>query len=218
MIGSVRGTLLEHHLHEVLVEVGGLGYRVTVTPSTVVRLGDAGAEVFLYVHHHLREDAQTLYGFLTRDERMCFEALIGAHGVGPALALAILSVHEPDALRRVLLDEDVAALCLVPGVGKKTAQRLLVELASRLGVPELPGRSVGTGAGAGTTAGGAAAAIDTARADVVAARADVREALLGLGYDADEVLAVLRDLPEVADPSSLLRDALQRLAVGARTA
>ena len=218
MIGSLRGTVLEHHLDEVLVEVAGIGYRVTVTPSTVVRLGEVGAEAFLYVHHHLREDAQTLYGFLTRDERSCFEALIGAHGVGPALALAILSVHEPDALRRVLVDEDVAALCLVPGVGKKTAQRLLVELASRLGEPDLPAAAAGPVAAAGgrRLAGGAGA--DAARSDVVAARADVREALLGLGYDADEVLAVLRDLPEVGDSSALLRDALQRLAVQARSA
>jgi Holliday junction DNA helicase RuvA len=215
VIGSLRGTLVEHHLHEVLVEVGGIGYRVTVAPSTVVQLGDAGTEVFLYVHHHLREDAQTLYGFLSRDERECFEALLGAHGVGPSLALAILSVHEPDALRRVLLDEDVAALCLVPGVGKKTAQRLLVELASRLGVPDGPGARAGApgGGAAGPPGRGGG---DEGRAGVVAARADVREALLGLGYEADEVLVVLRDLPE-GDPASLLRQALQRLAVGTRS-
>jgi Holliday junction DNA helicase RuvA len=215
VIGSLRGTLLELHLHEVLVEVGGLGYRVTVAPSTVVRLGETGAEVFLYVHHHLREDAQTLYGFLTRDERECFEALLGAHGVGPALALAILSVHEPDALRRVLLDEDVAALCLVPGVGKKTAQRLLVELASRLGEPApVAGGPVGRGSAAPSSGG---VGVDGARADAVAVRADVREALAGLGYETEEILAVLRDLPEAGDPAALLRDALQRLAVGARS-
>jgi Holliday junction DNA helicase RuvA len=213
VIGSLRGTLLELHLHEVLVEVGGLGYRVTVAPSTVVRLGETGAEVFLYVHHHLREDAQTLYGFLTRDERECFEALLGAHGVGPALALAILSVHEPDALRRVLLDEDVAALCLVPGVGKKTAQRLLVELASRLGEPAPVAGGPAVRGSSSPRAGG----VDDARADAVAVRADVREALAGLGYETEEILAVLRDLPEAGDPAALLRDALQRLAVGARS-
>jgi holliday junction DNA helicase RuvA len=208
VIGSLRGTLLERHVHEVLVEVAGIGYRVTVTPATAVQLGGPGAEVFLYIHHHLREDAQTLYGFPSGDERGCFEALIGAHGVGPSLALAILSVHEPDALRRVLLDEDVAALCLVPGVGKKTAARLLVELKSRLDVPEGPGvpPPVTGRAGAG----------DGARSTVVAARADVREALLGLGYGPDEVLAVVRDLPEGGDAASLLREALQRLAVGVR--
>jgi holliday junction DNA helicase RuvA len=211
VIGSLRGTLLEHHVDEVLIEVAGVGYRVTVAPSTVVQLGETGSAVFLYIHDHRREDAQTLYGFLTRDERECFEALLGAHGVGPALALAILSVHAPDALRRVLLDEDVAALCLVPGVGKKTAQRLLVELASRLGAP---GDARPAASSAPGSAGGAGR--DAVRTDAVAVRADVREALLGLGYGADEVLAVLRDLPDGHDPSVLLRDALQRLAVATR--
>ena len=210
MIGSLRGTLLERHVHEVLIEVAGIGYRVTVTPSTAVQLGDAGAEVFVYVHHHLREDAQTLYGFATRDERVAFEALIGAHGVGPSLALAILSVHAPDELRRVLLDDDVAALCLVPGVGKKTAARLLVELKSRLEVPELSSVPVTGSSPPGSASVGG-------RTTVVNARADVREGLLGLGYQPDEVLAVLRELPDTTDSATLLKDALQRLAVGART-
>lgn len=202
MIGSLRGTLLERSsVNEVLVEVAGVGYRVTVSPSTQVELGEPGAEVFLYVHHHLREDAQTLYGFRERDERVAFEALLGAHGVGPALALAILSVHAPGALRQVLLDDDVDALCLVPGVGKKTAARLLIELKSRLDVPDLS-MSVPTGVGAAGSVG-------------ASARADVREALASLGYQPDEVLAVLRELPGEGDASTLLKEALQRLAVGA---
>ena len=106
--------------------------RFTPTPGTNTALGLLGDDVFVHVHHHVREDAQTLYGFATRDERVCFEALIGAHGVGPSLALAILSVHSPMQLRAALASDDVAALCLVPGVGKKTAARLLVELKSRL--------------------------------------------------------------------------------------
>jgi holliday junction DNA helicase RuvA len=208
MIGSLRGTLVDHHLQELLVEVAGVGYRVTVSPSTLARLGDRHGEIFLHIHHHRREDAEILYGFASRDERVCFEALLGAHGVGPSLALAILSVHEPDALRQVLLDEDVAALCLVPGVGKKTAQRLLVELASRLGAPDsgsVPGPAASVPAGEASTG---------SRAGIVAARADVREALLGLGYDAEEVLVALKGLPEGSDSAELLREALQRLAVG----
>jgi len=207
MIGSLRGVLLEcNHVNEVLVEVMGIGYRVTVSPATVVELGEPGGEVFLYIHHHLREDAQTLYGFRTRDERVSFEALLGAHGVGPSLALAILSVHAPMALRQVLLDDDISALCLVPGVGKKTAARLLVELKSRLDIPDLDlsAASVVTGAGR---------SVSTVPAS---ARADVREALASLGYEPDEILAVLRDLPDEGDSSTLLRDALQRLAVGMR--
>jgi Holliday junction DNA helicase RuvA len=125
MIGSLRGRLLERATAgEVLVEVGGVGYRVLMAPVASLGIGEVGSEVFVHVHHHIREDAQLLYGFPTRDERVCFEALLGAHGVGPALALAILSVHEPDALRRVVCDDDLDALCLVPGVGKKTGQRL----------------------------------------------------------------------------------------------
>ena len=103
MIGSLRGTLLDWGPGvEVLVEVGGIGYRVAVTPHTLTGLGDRGAPVFVYVHHHMREDAETLYGFATADERNCFEALLRANGVGPALALAICAVHTPVALRLVV--------------------------------------------------------------------------------------------------------------------
>jgi holliday junction DNA helicase RuvA len=202
MIGSLRGRLLERWGDsEVLVEAGGLGYRVTVTPTTVVEVGDPGDEVFLYVHHHRREDSETLFGFLGRDEQVCFEALIGAHGVGPALALAILAVHSPTALQRVLADDDLAALCLVPGVGKKTAARLLVELKSRL---DLPGLDKAATAGSHDSRVGGAGSV----------RSDVRDALANLGYGPDEVGEVLRELPEEGDAAELLRLALQRLAVG----
>jgi Holliday junction DNA helicase RuvA len=206
MIGSLRGTLLERsQLNEVLVECAGVGYRVTVSPATVVELGELVDEVFLYIHHHRREDAETLYGFRSRDERVSFEALLGAHGVGPALALGILSVHAPSALRQVLGEDDLSALCLVPGVGKKPAARLRDELKSRLDIPDLDLSAPAGGSPAGATRVPA----------TTSARADVREALTGLGYQPDEVLAVLRELPDGDDSATLLRDALQRLAVGA---
>ena len=110
-----------------LVEVGGVGYLVTVSPRTLAEL-EPTTPAFLYVHHHIREDAQTLYGFLARDERTTFEVLIATHGVGPALAMAILATHPPAALVDIVANGDVGALTLVPGVGKKTAERLLVEL------------------------------------------------------------------------------------------
>lgn len=202
MIGSLRGTLLDRSVTgEVLVEVSGVGYRVTAGPVTAARLGDLGAEVFVWVHHHVREDADTLFGFAGRDERNAFEALLGAHGVGPALALAILSVHEPLALRRLLAEDDVGALCLVPGVGKKTAARLLIELKSRLDLPIDGVPAVIETNGAGSAAGGPASA-----------RADVRQALTALGYGIDEIADATRDLPD-DDVSVLLRDALRRLAV-----
>lgn len=201
MIGSLRGTLLDRSLTgEVLVEVAGVGYRVQAGPATAARLGDVDAEVFVWVHHHVREDADTLYGFASKGERDAFEALLGAHGVGPALALAILSVHPPANLARVLADDDVAALCLVPGVGKKTAARLLVELKSRLDVGDHDSVPAQGGDAAGPT--------DRS------ARADVRDALAGLGYGPEEIAEATRDLTD-GDPGSLLKEALRRLA-GAR--
>jgi len=200
VIGSVRGELLDRSTDgEVLVEVGGLGYRVVVHPRTLAALGDRGSAVFLHVHHHVKEDGQALYGFPTLGERRCFEALLGAHRVGPALALAILSVHPPDQLRRVVADADVASLCLVPGVGKATASRLLLELQGRLDTPELDVAEL-VGAGKGAPAGSSAVA-------------DVREALAGLGYAPDEIRDVLRELPSSGDAAVLLRQALQHLAV-----
>lgn len=199
MIGSLRGTVLHRGEDQLLVEVGGIGYQVTVSPTTALSAGDVGDETFLWVHHHIREDHQALYGFVEADAKRCFTALIGAHGVGPALALAILSVHGPGDLARVLADDDVAALCLVPGVGKKTAARLLVELKSRLDIPLDIG--VAGPARAGTDVGGATA------------RADVREALTGLGYETAEIRDVLADLPDGDDAALLLKHALQRLSV-----
>ena len=201
MIGSLRGRLLDRGPDgELLIEVGGVGHRVQVTPSTSVTIGEVDGEVFVHTHHAVREDSETLYGFATIAERRVFESLISAHGVGPALGLAILSVHGPDALRRAVAEDDVAALCLVPGVGKKTAARLVMELKSKLDLPE------GEIAVPSGDSGQASASGDS--------RADVRPALEGLGYGADEIHAVLVDLPTEGDVGGLLKDALRRLASG----
>jgi holliday junction DNA helicase RuvA len=192
VIGSVRGTVIERTATgEVLVEVGGVGYRAFVPASALPALhpGDA---TFLFTHLHVREDAMVLYGFPTRDERDTFEALIATTGVGPKLALAMLSVHSPAGLRRALLEDDLAALTMVPGVGKRTAQRLLVELKTRLEVPELDLAETGGGP---------------------APRAEVRAALAGLGYAPDEVRDVVAQLPEDGSVEELLREALKLLAV-----
>ena len=196
MIGSLRGAVLDRSGTELLVEVGGIGYRVQVTPATVASVGDVGSEAFLHVYHHRREDAETLYGFTTIDDRRVFEVLIGTHGVGPSLALSILSVHSPTGLRNVVGTDDVAALCLVPGVGRKTAARLLVELKSRLDLPEgVDPVTVHLGGATGPTA-----------------RTDVRAALAELGYGADEIAQALMSLPDSGESSDLLREALVRLA------
>ncbi len=201
MIGSLRGRLLDRTSEsELLIEVGGLGYRVQVTPSTAVSLGSSGSEVFVHTHHAVREDSDTLYGFATIDERRVFESLISAHGVGPALGLAILSVHDPAALRVAVAQDDLAALCLVPGVGRKTAARLVIELKSRLDIP--------SGDYAGVVADGSDASTPQA------IRGDVRAALESLGYGPEEIHAVLVEAPAQGDTSALLKDALRRLASG----
>jgi Holliday junction DNA helicase RuvA len=197
MIGSLRGSVLERTDEgTALVEVGGVGYLVSVTPRTLAEL-EPGSSAFLYVHHHIREDAQTLFGFLSRDERTTFQVLINTHGIGPALALAILGTHSPSSLVDIVATSDLNALTLVPGVGKKTAERLLVELRNRLNLPMLD--PLPAGGGGGSTAIG-----------------DVREALAGLGYGQEEIRDALRELPSTADASTLLRDALKLL--GARRA
>jgi holliday junction DNA helicase RuvA len=193
VIGSLRGAVVERSLAgEILVEVGGIGYRVLVPISAVPGL-EPGATVFLFTHQHVREDALILFGFPTRDERDTFEALITASGVGPKLALAILSVHSPSSLRRCLAEDDLDSLVAVPGVGKRTAQRLLVDLKARLVVPDLdltviPGSSSPN------------------------ARAEVRDALVGLGYSNDEVREAFGQLGEDGTVEELLRDALRMLA------
>ena len=195
MIGSFRGEVLERGLDgTVLIEVGGIGYVVVVSPRTLPEL-EPTTTVFLHVHHYIREDGQTLYGFATREERATFQILIATHGVGPALAMAILATHPPAALVDIVAGADLGALTLVPGVGRKTAERLLVELKSRLSVPVLDP--------VGGPAGGSAIG-------------DVREALTGLGYGPEEIREVLRELPSDLDAATLLRDALKLF--GARRA
>jgi Holliday junction DNA helicase RuvA len=176
----------------VLVEVGGLGYRVLVPVSAVPAL-DPGTHVFLFTHQHVRDDALVLYGFPTRDERDTFEALITASGVGPKLALAILSVHSPPNLRRCLAEDDLDSLVSVPGVGKRTAQRLLVDLKARLSMPDVDLTAVNG-------------------ANAPSARAEVRDALVGLGYGNDEVREVFGQLGAEGTVEELLREALRLLA------
>jgi len=211
MIGSLRGVILDRvtragQAAEVILEVGGVGYRVVVPTGAVSQLGPPGSAAFLHVHTHVREDAIVLYGFPTRDERSCFEELIGAHGVGPAVALALLSVHTPAALLRAVESDDAEALMLVPGIGKKTATRLLMELKSRLSLdlddPDL--RVVAAGAATGN--GGAAPS------DSAATRTEVRTALASLGYGADEIRLALARLPAEGTVEDQLRLALREMA------
>lgn len=203
MIGSLRGTVLERIAPTtVLVEAGGVGYLVHVTPRVFGEL-EPTTQCFLHVHHHIREDAQTLYGFTNRDERQCFDILLGAHGIGPAMAMAILGTHSPRGLHNIVITSDVGALTMVPGVGKKTAERLLVELRGKFDVFD------------SAPVHGSNGAVTPGRSNVVA---DLREALLGLGYGNDEIRDVMSELSPSDDAAldRILRDALAIL--GARRA
>lgn len=199
MIGWLRGELLSRGPDgELLVDVGGVGYRVLVPATVLSSVGELGQTVGLFVHTHVREDAIVLYGFATVNERRCFEALLGAHGVGPTLALAVLSSLQPESLIRAVIDGDLDMLCAVPGVGRKTAARLVLDLKSKL---DLPGDEP-TGIQSGIP---------------VSERAEVRGALQELGYGPDEIRRALEAVPEVGSVEDLLRGALRELAaVGSR--
>jgi holliday junction DNA helicase RuvA len=193
VIGSLRGRVLERTgEHQVLIDVQGVGYIVSVTPRTLGEL-EPTSQAFLHIHHHIREDHQTLFGFSTRDERIAFQMLIATHGVGPALALAILATHEPAHLMDIIANQDIVSLTLVPGVGKKTAERILVELKSR--VAHLDTLS------------------DASRTSVTSVSSDVRQALSNLGYSDAEIREAMRDLDPSGSSSDLLRDALRVLGV-----
>ena len=191
MIASLRGRLAALLPDGAVIEVGGVGYRVFLTPKALASLPRDG-EVLVHTTTYVREDTLALYGFTSQDEQLAFERLLGASGVGPKLALAILSVHSPDALRRAVGAGDADALTLVPGVGRKGAARLILELKGKLGdgPVELPVEEGGR-----------------------AAYGEVREALGSLGYGPAEVKAALESLP--GDAGELPTEQLLRLALRA---
>ncbi|MYR05747.1 Holliday junction branch migration protein RuvA [Gordonia sp. SID5947] len=195
MIASVRGPVVDVALDHVVIDCGGVGYRVLVTPGTVGSLR-RGEEATLLTSMIVREDSMTLYGFTDSDARSLFTLLQTVTGVGPRLAMATLAVLEPDALRRALAESDVKALTSVPGIGKRVAERLVVELRDKVEAP-----AVGDGVASTTAIGGTV-------------RDQVSEALLGLGFTAapaDRALtAVLAEAPDV-DASTLLRKSLALL-------
>jgi Holliday junction DNA helicase RuvA len=165
VIAYLRGRILEKHPNRLVVDVNGVGYDVFVPLSTFYGLGDAGSEIVLRVHTHVREDALALYGFATALEQDLFERLISISGIGPKLALAVLSGIEPLELMRAIERGDVARLTNIPGVGKKTSERIVLELKDRL--PRVQA---------------AAAAADATVAEPSTVRDDVLSALVNLGY------------------------------------
>jgi Holliday junction DNA helicase RuvA len=199
VIGLLRGAVVLRSAEgEVIVDVGGVGYRVTVTPATAAALmvGGQAQEATLFIHTHVREDAIVLYGFVHDDERRCFEVLLGSHGVGPALALAIMAVLSPASLSTAVLEDDLDTLCTVPGVGRKTAARLLMELKSRLDLPDLSIDLPGSSGGPTTRT----------------SRSEARAALSELGYAAEEIRGALDGLRDDVGVEEMLRLALRELA------
>ena len=204
MIASVRGTVEAVSLDSVVIEVGGLGFLVHATPATLAALR-VGQPAALDTSMVVREDSLTLYGFADADEREVFEIVQTVSGVGPRIALALLAVHTPDGLRRAVAGEDLAALMRVPGIGRKGAQRLVLELADRLGPPL-----------AAVSAAGSADGAATRTAD---RRGQVAEALVGLGWTVrpaeDAVAAVVGAGPGPTtdiEVAGVLRAALARLS------
>jgi len=204
MIGSLRGTLAERlgaadTASDVIVDVGGVGYRVSIGARHAAGLGPLGSSVSLAVHTHVREGAITLYGFADPGERRAFELLIGAHGVGPALALAVLSSYSPSEIAHIVAEEDIDALMVVPGVGRKTAARLLIDLGQR--ADELAGLPPHATAGSHAVSRRGSSA-----------QADVAEALAALGYGQDEIRMAVVAAGDSGTAEELLRRALRELA------
>ena len=193
MIARLRGQLAEKHLQRVVVDVAGVGYDVSVPLSTLYALGEPGAAVALRIHTHVREDAFQLFGFATVLEQELFERLIGVSGIGPKVALAMLSGIEPTDLRRAIAHADIARLTAIPGVGKKTAERVVLELKDRL---PLPGD-------------------EPTAPTATPLRDDVISALMNLGYPraaCDKAVDAVVASGTATDFEALLRQALRQIA------
>jgi holliday junction DNA helicase RuvA len=191
MIASLRGVLLEKHPNQAIVETGGVGYDVTIPVSTFTRLPDSGAAVTLRIHTHVREDAIALFGFLTQDEKAIFEKLIGVSGIGPKLAVTILSgLNAPDLINAIRRGE-VERLVRIPGIGKKTAERMVLELRDKL--PAITGEEAPAGS---TPAADALSPVDQ----------DVLSALMNLGCGRPQAEAAVRKAKAAAATAGALAD------------
>lgn len=202
MIASLRGRVLALKLDVAVIDVGGVGMAVSATPDTIAGLR-VGEEATIATHLVVREDSLTLFGFASEDERDTFVTLQTVSGVGPRLALAMVAVHNPDTLRRAVAQEDLATLTTVPGIGKKSAQRIILELGDKLGPPVGGSEIVDAGTSVSATA----------------LPSEVVEALVGLGWNskaAEKAVGSVMEQPEfetagTADVGAILRAALQVL-------
>lgn len=176
MIASIRGSLIFVGVDHCVVETSGVGFLIYAPRNVLGALGELGGDVLLYTHLHIREDVLALYGFASPDQRHLFETLLGVSGVGPKVALSVLSSGASDEVRAAIAGGDTTRLTRVPGVGKKMAERLVLELRGKLDVKGLP-------ASAGATPA------------LMAVNADLAEMLVGLGFSAAEASAAIGALP-----------------------
>jgi Holliday junction DNA helicase RuvA len=190
MIGRLHGTLLDKSPPQILLDVGGVGYEVDVPMSTLYDLPAVGQTVTLLIHTVIREDAHLLYGFATAGERATFRELLKISGIGPRIALAVLSGLSVAEIAQAVTQQDTARFTRVPGIGKKTAERLLLELKGKLGA------DLGGGAAAGAAG----------------STSDVLQALIALGYSEREAAAATKALPEGCSVDDGIRQALKSLA------
>lgn len=203
MIGQIRGILIEKKPPEILVDVGGITYEIQVPMSSLYQLPDVGQEVVLHTHFVVRDDAQLLYGFCHTKDKTLFRSLIRVNGVGPRMALVILSGMEPDEFVRVVRNNDVTAMVNMPGIGKKTAERLIVEMRDRLSEWQ-----------ASEGADSAPETQDSASTIKVFSK-DAEAALIGLGYKPQQaaraIAQVLKDNLEITDSEELIRLSLKSI-------
>ena len=202
MIGRIRGVLIEKSAPDIQVEVNGIAYELQLPMTSLFKLPPLGEEVTLHTHFVVREDAQQLFAFFERKDKSLFRALIKVNGVGPKMALGILSSVEADELVALVLNNDVTALVAMPGIGKKTAERLIIELRDRL-------KDLGAAHGADQSSGSAA---QSAKAAAI----EAETALVSLGYKppqaARAIAAAQKAQPEAASSEELIRLALKSLA------
>lgn len=191
MIGSIRGRLLEKNPPQILVETNGVGYEIDVPMSTLYNLPDIGAEVFLYTHYVVREDAELLFGFSTKAERSLFRLLIRISGIGPKIALSILSGISASILAQAVSQAEPGLLTRIPGVGKKTAERIVLELKGKIDTV------VGSADSQTLTSG---------------AKADIISALVSLGYSEREALQAVKGLAADVTVNDGIREALKALS------
>ena len=200
MIGRLSGQILQKQPPELLIDVNGVGYEVSAPMSTFYALPDIGANIIIHTHMVVREDAQLLYGFATESERALFRILIKINGVGPKLAITILSGITAEDFIRCIHDNDAAALVRLPGIGKKTAERLIVELKDKVGAAGDDGEV------SGATGFVSGPAIKSPIGDAVSA-------LISLGYKPNDASKMVRSLDtEGLNTEDIIRQALQRLS------